>query len=285
MNARIVPFSPASVSLSDYDPASKAGFESKRDSAKALVGDIESMVGLDDMFSAQKNRAMLIVLQGMDAAGKDGIIKHVMTGIDPQNISVHGFRQPSNEELRHDYLWRAYKALPERGRVAIFNRSYYEEVLVVRVMPGLLRSEAALPSDDEWTDRYADINAFERHLTRCGTIVLKFFLHLSKDKQRKRLCKRLETPTKMWKASDADLEAHDRWDAYTHAYEQMLGNTSTPWAPWYVVPADRKWAARVTVGGVIVETLEKLDLRYPEPTRRRRELFARLAKKLGEETT
>jgi PPK2 family polyphosphate:nucleotide phosphotransferase len=285
VDARIVPFSPASVSLSDYDPASKAGFARKRESAEALRTDIESMVRLDDMFAAQRDRAMLVVLQGMDAAGKDGIIKHVMSGINPQNIGVHGFRKPSDEELLHDYLWRAYKVLPERGRVAIFNRSYYEEVLVVRVKPSLLKSESVTPNDDEWSDRYSDINAFERHLTRCGTIVLKFFLHLSKGEQRKRLCKRLEMPTKMWKASDADLEAHDRWDAYVRAYEQMLGNTSTPWAPWYVVPADRKWAARLVVGGVIVETLEKLGLRYPEPSARRRELFAKLAEKLGEETT
>jgi PPK2 family polyphosphate:nucleotide phosphotransferase len=277
------PANPTEIRLRDDDAASKDGFSKKKDSRKALRADLDSLARLDDVFAARRDRAMLIVLQGMDAAGKDGLIKHVMSGMNPQGVDVYSFRKPSEEELLHDYLWRESKVLPQRGRVAIFNRSYYEEVLVARVEPQVLKNESATPSDAEWHDRYDDINAFERHLTRCGTVVLKFFLHVSKGEQRKRLLKRLQTPTKMWKASDADLDAHERWDAYMRAYEEMLAHTNTLWAPWHVVPADRKWVARAVVGRTLVETFEKLKLEYPEPSPQRRALFARLATKLEAE--
>ena len=278
-----VPASPARIDLSGYDPASKAGFSDKKDARKVLRDDIERLAHLDDVFAAARTHAMLIVLQGMDTAGKDGIIKHVLSGVNPQGVNVYGFRKPSDEELLHDWLWRESRVLPERGRMAIFNRSYYEEVLVARVMPKVLENEAAPHDHHQWAHRYEDINAFERHLTRSGTVIVKFFLHISRDEQRERLCARLQTPTKMWKASDSDLQAHERWDAYARAYEEMLGHTSTRWAPWHVVPSDRKWVARAVVGNVLVETLEALQLRYPEPSAERRKLFERLASRLEAE--
>jgi PPK2 family polyphosphate:nucleotide phosphotransferase len=280
----IIPFSESAIQLSDYDPSSKAGFDDKKDALRTLEGDIERMEEQQDMFAAQTERAILIVLQGMDTAGKDGIIKHVMTGINPEGVHVHSFREPSTTELRHDYLWRESNALPERGRIAIFNRSYYEEVLVVRVQPQLLSREGVTAvSDVLWQNRFEDINAFEHHLTRSGTIVLKFFLHISKDEQRKRLLARLETPTKMWKASDADLAGHAQWDAYANAYEEMLGRTSTPWAPWYAIPSDHKWVARVLVASIILDTFERLQLAYPEPSPARREAYEKLADQLEAE--
>jgi PPK2 family polyphosphate:nucleotide phosphotransferase len=220
----------------------------------------------------------------MDTSGKDGIIKHVMSGINPEGVDVYSFREPSTTELRHDYLWRESKVLPERGRIAIFNRSHYEEVLIVRVQPKLLTSEGVTVVNDAlWQNRFDDINAFEHHLTRSGTIVLKFFLHISKDEQRKRLLARLETPTKMWKASDADLAGHAQWDDYTKAYEEMLGRTSTPWAPWYVIPADYKWVARATVAAIILDALERLNLTYPEPSPERQKAYEQLAEQLKAE--
>jgi len=279
-----IPHSPHDVRLADYDPGSNGGFDDKDDASTTLKSDIEKLDALQDIFAAQTQHALLIVLQGMDAAGKDGIVKHVMSGVNPSGVNVYSFRKPTEEEERHDYLWRESKRLPERGRIAIFNRSYYEEVLVVRVLPQLLRDEGqAGESSKCWEHRYEDINAFERHLTRCGTIVLKFFMHVSKEEQRSRLLKRLETPAKMYKASDADLAGHAAWDAYVKAYEEMLSATSTPWAPWYAIPADKKWVARAAVGGIIVETLEALDLKYPEPSAGRRKLYASLAEQLHAE--
>jgi PPK2 family polyphosphate:nucleotide phosphotransferase len=248
-----------------------------------LGRDIERLAKLQDVFAAQSQHALLIVLQGMDAAGKDGIIKHVMSGVNPQGVDVHSFRQPSKEEELHDFLWRENNVLPARGRIAIFNRSYYEEVLVVRVQPEFLAAECAAPSPDLWKERYEDINALERHLVRCGTVMLKFFLHLSKDEQRKRLLARLEQPKKMWKLSDSDLQAHDRWDGYATAYSEMLARTSTQWAPWYVIPSDRKWVARAVVGAILNETLEGLDLHYPEPSPERRRRYAQIAEELKAE--
>jgi len=281
----MVTSSPATVDLAEFDPRSKAGFAKKREALEALEDDVARLITLHDVFAAQSKYALLIVLQGMDAAGKDGIIKHVMSGMNPEGVGVYEFRKPTDEEERHDFLWRESKVLPERGRIAIFNRSYYEEVLVVRVHPELLASEGAESNGVVgWQQRYDDINAFERHLTRCGTIVLKFFLHLSKEEQRKRLLARLETPDKMWKCSDADLEGHSRWDDYMSAYQEMLDHTSTQWAPWYVVPADRKWVSRAVVGGVVVDALDRLGLRYPEPSAGRSRLFAGLAEQLKAET-
>ena len=280
----VVPPDSGAVSLAAYDTASTAGIDSKKDARKFLARDVKQLCKLQDKFAAQTSHAVLIVLQGMDAAGKDGIIKHVMTGLNPQGVNVYGFRAPTTEEVRHDFLWRESKVLPERGCIAIFNRSYYEEVLVVRVHPEILTAQGMTDAGgDPWTPRYEDINAFERHLTRCGTIVLKFCLHLSKEEQRKRLLRRLKTPDKMWKASDADLVGHTEWDAYVEAYEAMLAHTSTPWAPWHVVPADRKWVSRCVVGAVVAAALEGLGCEYPQPTPERREKYAELAAALEAE--
>lgn len=271
------------IDLNECDPRSKADFNSKREAATILTEDVERLTELHDVFATQTNHALLIVLQGMDTAGKDGIIKHVMSGMNPQGVNVYGFRKPSPEEELHDFLWRESNVLPARGRITIFNRSYYEEVLVVRVEQDLLKEESAANGHHVWQHRYEDINAFERHLTRCGTIVLKFFLHISKEEQRDRLLARLETPDKMWKASDADLAGHAKWDAYAHAYRQMLEHTNTEWAPWHVVPADRKWVARALVARTIVETLESLKLAYPDIPPDRRKRYGELAVQLKAE--
>jgi PPK2 family polyphosphate:nucleotide phosphotransferase len=280
----VVPPGSGRVNLADYDPGSKAGIDSKKAARKLLARDVKKLCKLQDKFAAQTSRAVLIVLQGMDAAGKDGIIKHVMSGLNPQGVNVFGFRAPTAEEVKHDFLWRETKVLPERGRIAIFNRSYYEEVLVVRVHPENLKAQGITdPPLDIWKSRYEDINAFERHLARCGTTVLKFCLHISKEEQRERLLSRLETPDKMWKASDADLIGHSEWDAYAGAYEEMLAQTSTPWAPWHIVPADRKWVSRSLVGSICVAALEAMQLEYPAPSAERRAVYARLAQQLEEE--
>jgi PPK2 family polyphosphate:nucleotide phosphotransferase len=221
-----------------------------------------------ELLYASDTWALLLIFQAIDAAGKDGTIKHVMSGVNPQGCQVFAFRQPSGEDLRHDFLWRCAKVLPERGRIGIFNRSYYEEVLVVRVHPELLAAERLPPGVGDrrlWEERFEDINAFEHHLVRNGTVVVKFFLHLSKEEQRRRLLERLEVPEKQWKFSTSDLAEREHFDAYRAVYEEALSATSTSWAPWYVVPADHKPAMRAMVGGVIVREIERLGLRYPPP--------------------
>jgi len=220
-----------------------------------------------ELLYADASWALLVVLQALDAAGKDGTIKHVMSGVNPQGCRVVGFRQPSAEELRHDFLWRCTRALPERGQIGVFNRSYYEEVLVCRVHPELLAAQH-LPGDTKptkhlWQQRYEDINAFERHLVRNGTRVVKVFLHISKEEQRKRFLQRLDDPAKQWKFSAADIAERAYFDSYQEAYEEALTATSTPWAPWYVVPADHKFALRALVGGIVVHVIEQLDLCSP----------------------
>jgi PPK2 family polyphosphate:nucleotide phosphotransferase len=250
---------------------------------EAFKAELESA---QDVLYASDTWAMLLVFQALDAAGKDGTIKHVMSGVNPQGCEVASFRQPSTEELRHDFLWRCAIRIPERGRIGIFNRSYYEEVLVVRVHPELVAAQH-LPAGSRagpqlWEERYEDINAFERHLVRNGTRVVKFFLHVSKDEQRRRFLDRLDHPAKHWKFSPADLAEREHFDAYQEAYEDALTATSTPWAPWHVVPADHKPAMRALVGGIIVSVIEGLDLEYPTVTERaafdraRRELEADL---------
>jgi PPK2 family polyphosphate:nucleotide phosphotransferase len=227
------------------------------------------------LFWANGTRALLVVLQAMDAAGKDGTIRHVMSGVNPQGCKVEAFEQPSTEELAHDFLWHASRVLPERGMIGIFNRSYYEEVLVVRVHPELLdrgkQGSGNPPSEQLWRDRFEDINAFERHLDRNGTKIVKVFLHVSREQQRKRLLKRLDVPDKNWKFSVDDLAERRHWDAYQVAYEEALSATSTPWAPWFVVPADHKYALRALVGGIVVDAIDGLDLQLPElsPDQRR----------------
>ncbi len=228
----------------------------------------EELTTAQELLYASDTYALLVILQALDAAGKDGTIKHVMSGVNPQGCEVVAFKAPSAEELNHDFLWRCAKALPECGRIGIFNRSYYEEVLVVRVHPDILTEQHLPPGtatgEKLWHQRYEDINAFEHHLERNGTRVIKFFLHLSKDEQRRRLLERLDDPTKYWKFSAADLAERAYFDDYQHAYEAMITATSTPWAPWYVVPADHKYAARALVGGILTQAIEQLDLRLPE---------------------
>jgi PPK2 family polyphosphate:nucleotide phosphotransferase len=282
------------VRLKDYDTgwaqtkelkelgkgAVKARAEEALEEGRRALADAQELLWADDRY------AVLVVLQAMDAAGKDGTIKHVMSGVNPQGCQVYSFKKPSAEELDHNFLWRYAKALPERGRIGIFNRSYYEDVLVVKVHPELLAAgpwPPDKPGKRFWEDRYDDINAFERHLVRNGTAVLKFFLHLSKREQRDRLLARLDDPNKQWKFSTADLDERAHWDEYAAAYEDCLSATSTDWAPWYVVPADHKWAARAVVADVLVGAIRGLDLSYPKVTAEHRAALAKAREKLAAE--
>jgi PPK2 family polyphosphate:nucleotide phosphotransferase len=270
--------------MSAFDPASTLQFKTKDDTEAKRAADIERLSALQDMLYAQGMHALLIIFQGMDAAGKDGAIAHVMSGVNPQGIDVYGFKQPSTRELLHDYLWRCERVLPERGRIAIFNRSYYEELTAVRVHTPLLDAERTpqpkAPAD-LWDERFQDINAFERHLSRNGTLVLKFFLNLSKDEQRRRLLKRIDTPAKNWKFSESDVRERAFWDNYQQAYEDLLTHTSTTWAPWYVIPADHKWFTRTAIADVIVQRLEALNLAYPTITDEQRTHLQVARRELG----
>ncbi len=261
--------------LADRDPRSspllghedQAGKGRPRDLADhELAAYTAALAATQELLWANGTHAVLLVLQALDAAGKDGTIKHVMSGVNPQGCEVTSFKQPSAEELAHDFLWRAAKALPARGRIGIFNRSYYEEVLVVRVHPELLTAEHLAGHEHGpqlWHQRYEDINAFEHHLHRNGVRLVKCFLHVSREEQRRRLLERLEDPSKRWKFSEADLAERAHWDDYQLAYEEALTATSTPWAPWYVVPADHKHVLRALVGGLLVEAIDRLDLAPP----------------------
>jgi PPK2 family polyphosphate:nucleotide phosphotransferase len=252
--------------LASVDCADGGGID--KDAAVAmLAADERRLADLQERFYAQSRWALLIVLQGMDAAGKDSVVAHVMSGVNPQACDVHSFKAPSVEELDHDFLWRATTRLPARGRIGIFNRSYYEDVLVVRVHPELLGRQKvpqALIGKRIWEERFQDIRAFERHLARSGTVVLKFFLHVSKEEQRRRLLDRLEQPAKRWKFSMDDVNERKRWGEYMAAYEDMIRATSTPTAPWYVVPADHKWFTRLVVAAAVVEALDRLELDFPK---------------------
>ena len=254
------------IKLKDYDPKFTGKFKSKDDAQEKLEGDIEQLAKLQDVLYAQNTWALLLVFQAMDAAGKDSAIKHVMSGVNPQGCQVFSFKTPSAEELDHDYLWRCLKALPERGRIGIFNRSYYEEVLVVRVHRGILDAQkipARLKGKEVWKERYEDINSVERYLSRNGVVILKFFLNVSKKEQKERFLERIDTPEKNWKFSIEDVKERQHWNEYIEAYEDMINATSTRWAPWFVVPADRKWFTRVAIADIIVRTLRSLDLQYP----------------------
>jgi len=270
--------------LKDFDPGDTGRLHSKPHAQKLLDQGIASMAELQDKLYAQDSWGVLLIFQAMDAAGKDGAIKHVMSGVNPQGCQVYSFKVPSPEELDHDYLWRSSIRLPERGRIGIFNRSYYEEVLVVRVHPEILRGEripSSLVTKDIWKERFEDIKAFERYLARNGIVIRKFFLHLSKREQKRRFLDRLDEPQKNWKFSAADVHERASWDAYMEAYEDMIAHTATGKAPWYVVPADNKWFTRVVVAAAIVDTLESLRLAYPEVnSQKRKELQA--ARKLLE---
>jgi PPK2 family polyphosphate:nucleotide phosphotransferase len=252
--------------LSRIDPAETLGFKSKEEVAETVTRGVERLAALQEKLYAHDRWAVLLVFQALDAAGKDSTIKHVMSGVNPQGCQVYSFKAPSNEDLDHDFFWRAAKCLPERGRIGIFNRSYYEEVLVVRVHPEILARERlpqAVVTKTIWKERFEDIVAFERHLARNGTLILKFFLHVSRAEQRRRFLERLDKPDKKWKFSAADLAERQQWKAYMQAYEEMIQHTATSGAPWYVVPADHKWFTRLVVMEAIIAALEQLDLAFP----------------------
>lgn len=260
--------------LKDYNPewagdkkVPKA--ERKKRALSILSEDVTELAEAQELLYASDSWSVLLIFQAMDAAGKDGTIKHVMSGVNPQGCQVYSFKHPSAEELDHNFLWRCMKALPERGRIGIFNRSYYEDVLIVKVHPELLAAQRipdGKPTKEFWKDRYDDINEFERHLSRNGTLILKFFLYVSKDEQRKRFLDRIEDPDKHWKFSTSDVAERGFWDEYMQAYEDALGATSTSWAPWFVIPADHKWVSRAMVAAIITDAIDRLDLRYPEVT-------------------
>jgi PPK2 family polyphosphate:nucleotide phosphotransferase len=280
------------ANIAGRDPAWNGGPEFEELSAKELSHTAKALLhdGIKELSKAQEllwasdTYAVLVVFQALDAAGKDSTIEHVMSGVNPQGVHVVSFKQPSSEELDHDFLWRTGKALPERGRIGIFNRSYYEEVLVVRVHPEILDRQKvprSLLTRKIWTERFDDINAFERYLSRNGTLIRKFFLHVSKDEQRRRFLARLDEPAKNWKFEAADLSERDRWDDYRKAYEQALSKTSTDEAPWYVVPADHKWFARLVIARLVVEALESLDLAFPKPSQANLDALAEARRRLG----
>lgn len=272
--------------LKKFDPGDTHDVKSKDAAEKSLAASGQLLCEMQEKLYAQDRWALLLIFQGMDAAGKDGAIKHVMSGINPQGCDVHAFKAPTNEELDHTFLWREHKVMPERGKIGIFNRSYYEEVLVVRVHPQLLKGEKMpdeLVTKHIWTERYEDINALERYLARNGVVVLKFFLHISKKEQKKRFLERLEDPTKNWKFSMDDIKERKFWDDYQEAFEEMIQNTSTKRAPWYVVPADNKWYARLVVASAIIEKLDSLDLEFPEVDKEKRKELAAIREALLEE--
>ena len=254
--------------LKDIDPGETLGLKSedKPRAKEALATGVEVLAELQDMLYAQDSWAVLLIFQAMDAAGKDGAIKHVMSGVNPQGCQVYSFKAPTSEDLDHDYLWRCLKCLPERGRIGIFNRSYYEEALVVRVHPEFLEKQKIPPqlvTKNIWQERFQDIRSFERYLTRNGVAICKFFLHVSKKEQKKRFLERAENPEKNWKFSAADMSERKFWNDYQHAYEDMIRHTATKDAPWYVVPADNKWFTRVIVAATVIDTISSLGLHYP----------------------
>jgi PPK2 family polyphosphate:nucleotide phosphotransferase len=262
----IVPPGKAISLQRDYDPGYTAKFVKEKDAAEMLSRGIQSLAEYQDRLYAQSTHALLIIFQAMDAAGKDGTIKHVMSGLNPQGCQVCSFKAPSAEELDHDYNWRHVKALPERGRIGIFNRSYYEEVLIVRVHPEILAGEKlprALKEDGIWRRRFEEINQFERYLVDNGIVVLKFFLNVSKAEQRKRFLERIDHPEKNWKFSAGDVKERAYWDDYMNAYQDVFNHTSTKWAPWYIIPADNKWFTRLAVAAIITAKLKEIDPQYP----------------------
>ena len=252
--------------LKHIDPNDTQHIESKKEAAMLLEQGAQRLAALQDTLYAQDRWAVLLIFQAMDAAGKDGTIKHVMSGVNPAGCQVFSFKAPSDEEQDHDFMWRALRNLPERGRIGIFNRSYYEEVLIVRVHPELLQAEklpTSLVSDDIWDERFEDIRNVERYLSRNGVVIRKFFLHVSKDEQRRRFLSRLDEPEKRWKFSLSDVKERNHWNEYQKAYEDMIRHTATDYAPWYVVPADHKWFTRLVVSAAVIDALEDLELAYP----------------------
>jgi PPK2 family polyphosphate:nucleotide phosphotransferase len=274
--------------LKDVDPDDTRGLKSEfKDEAKVLLQQgVQLLAEMQDKLYAQDRWSLLLVFQAMDAAGKDGTIKHVMSGVNPQGCEVAPFKAPSSEELDHDFLWRCMPWLPNRGHIGIFNRSYYEEVLVVRVHPEFLTGQKLPPelvTKRIWEERYEDINNFEHYLARNGTVIRKFFLHVSKKEQKKRFLERLDEPAKHWKFSSADVRERAHWDKYMNAYEDMIRATATPHAPWYVVPADNKWFTRLVVAAAVVDALEGLKLHYPKVDKTKRAELAASRKLLMQE--
>jgi PPK2 family polyphosphate:nucleotide phosphotransferase len=255
--------------LKDHDPEDTGGYQFEERAKELLQQGVDQLAKLQDKLYAQDKWGVLLIFQAMDAAGKDGTIKHVMSGVNPQGVQVYSFKAPSAEDLDHDFLWRSMKCLPERGRIGIFNRSYYEETLVVRVHPEILNKQhvpARVMTKHIWKERFEDIAAFERYLSRNGVLVRKFFLNVSKAEQKKRFLERLENSDKHWKFSSADLAERGHWDEYQEAYQEVIRHTSTEESPWFVVPADNKWFSRLVVAGAVIDGLESLGLEYPEVT-------------------
>ncbi len=275
-----------SFKLSQIDPGDTGGVDSKEHATALLAEGVDRLRSEQDKLYAQGTWSLLLIFQAMDAAGKDSTIKHVMSGVNPQGCQVYSFKAPSTEELAHDFLWRTTRCLPERGRIGIFNRSYYEEVLVIRVHRPLLEAERLPPplvTKRIWKERFEDINAYERHLVRSGVIVRKFFLHVSKREQKARFLERLEKPSKNWKFSAHDVVERGHWNEYMHAYEDMIQHTATPESPWHVVPADHKWFTRLVVAATVVEALAELQLGYPKVDRPHRKELQRVRQALKHE--
>ena len=274
-----------SFHLRDVDPGQTDGFRDKAAARKQLAKNVERLTLLQDRFYAQDREALLIIFQAMDSAGKDGAVKHVMSGLNPQGVQVVSFKQPSAEELDHDYLWRISRHLPARGNIGIFNRSYYEEVLVARVhnLPFDQKLPARCLTEDLWDRRYRQLRDFERYLSENGITVVKFFLHISREEQRRRFLERIDNEAKNWKFSAADIAERAHWDDYMDAYEQAINQTATKDCPWYVVPADHKWFARLLISQVLVEYLEKLNPQYPAVTDEQKQALLRCRQQLEEE--
>lgn len=274
------------VDLQKYPTTYTANQVKKSEAKKALRDNITRLSEAQELLWASAKNGVLLIFQAMDAAGKDGTIKHVMSGVNPQGVEVYSFKAPTLNERMHHFLWRGIQRLPARGRITIFNRSYYEEVLIVRVHPKFLAAQN-LPQkkfdDDFWRSRYEDINNFERMITRNGTMVIKFFLHVSHEEQKKRFLKRLEDPHKMWKFSEDDFSERPYWKKYMKAYGQMLAETSTEWAPWYIIPADQKWFMRMAVADIITRRIHALDLAFPKVTKQQQERLTQIRKKLRSE--
>jgi PPK2 family polyphosphate:nucleotide phosphotransferase len=276
------------VKLKDFDPAWEGDkdiprSERKQIAADTLQEDVAQLAEAQEMLYASDTWSLLVIFQALDAAGKDSTIKHVMSGVNPQGCQVYSFKHPSAEELDHNFLWRCMKVLPERGRIGIFNRSYYEEVLIVKVHPEFVKAQRipnAEPTKSFWKQRYEDINNFEKHLTRTGTAVVKFYLNVSRDEQRKRFLERIEDPAKHWKFNAGDLAERDLWDSYREAYEDCLEATSTEQAPWYVIPADHKWITRALVSRILVQTVKSLNVTWPAVTPQQQEQIAAAKAKL-----
>lgn len=275
------------VRMADHDPADSSPYRDRAEAEGLLEQELARIAELQDRLYAEDRWALLLIFQAMDGAGKDSVIKHVLRGLNPQGSHAVAFKAPSTNELDHDYMWRCMKETPPRGRIGIFNRSYYEEVLVVKVEPGILAHEnlpASLITKRIWTDRYEDINATERYLTRNGIAIRKFHLNVSKEEQKKRFLERIDDPSKNWKFSIEDVKKRQQWNDYRKAYEQMLSATSTDYAPWYVVPADRKWFTRLTVARIIRETLEQLDPQFPTISKEQKAQLGEAKRHLEQET-